>query len=202
MSAQLHPDEAVIENFRNGDALAFKSVFNHYYPSVYYLSYKMIHDRAQAEDIALYCFEKLFQRAANFESGPNIKSFLLISARNQSLNYLKSSKRQEAIKKEFIVVSESQIEAENKFAIMDDMVELVRSAVNELPNECRKIFEMLIYQELSPADVSEILNISISTVRNQKLRALQALRAKLKNRSPLLPLLLALTKSMQGVMSD
>jgi RNA polymerase sigma-70 factor (ECF subfamily) len=79
----------------------------------------------------------------------------------------------------------------------DEIVETISNAIENLPEECRKIFKLLIYEELKPADVAEMLQISVSTVYNQKSRALQALRIMLSENTLALACLLQMLNFLQ-----
>jgi hypothetical protein len=56
---------------------------------------------------------------------------------------------------------------------------------------------MLYYEELSPAEVAGILNISVSTVYNQKSRAVKALRITLAEHPLVITWLLFVTCCMK-----
>jgi RNA polymerase sigma-70 factor (ECF subfamily) len=48
---------------------------------------------------------------------------------------------------------------------------MLRSAVQQLPEKYRKVIELRYYDELSYEEISETLNISLSNVKIQLLRA-------------------------------
>ena len=50
-------------------------------------------------------------------------------------------------------------------------MEAIHNAIENLPEECRRIFKVLYYEELQPAEVAELLQISVNTVYVQKSRA-------------------------------
>jgi RNA polymerase sigma-70 factor (ECF subfamily) len=57
----------------------------------------------------------------------------------------------------------------------------IESAVNELPEQMRRIFELSRYEGLKYAEISSHLNISVKTVETQMSRALVKLRQKLSH---------------------
>jgi RNA polymerase sigma-70 factor (ECF subfamily) len=70
-----------------------------------------------------------------------------------------------------------------EYEIRDELYEKVQAAIENLPEECRKIFKMLYIDELKPSEIAEILKIAPSTVYNQKQNALKALRLTLGENS-------------------
>lgn len=174
-------DSSTFSAFREGDNNAFSVVFHSYYRPLYYFTRKLIDNKEEAEEIVLNSFLKLFQRCALVESPDALKAFLYITTKNNCFDYFRANKSLRTRQKEFMARMENDTLLQYEHDIKDQLVEMVRKAVNDLPRECRKIFEMLYYQDLTPAEVAEILQISVSTVYNQKSRALQLLRMALSD---------------------
>jgi len=172
-------EPTVVAAFRNGDQLAFREVFNAWYKPLYYFVNKLIDSKEEAEEIVQNSFIKLFERYALFETAANIKAFLFVTARNNSFDYLRSLKVQKEKQQAFFEAMQDETFFQYEYEIKGELVEMVRAAIEELPEECRRIFKMLYYEELSPAEVADILNITVSTVYNQKSRAVKALRITL-----------------------
>jgi RNA polymerase sigma-70 factor (ECF subfamily) len=66
----------------------------------------------------------------------------------------------------------------------------LQTAINELPEQCRTIFQMSRFEELRYQDIAHRLGISVKTVENQMGKALKLLRMRLIDYLPLLVLLL------------
>jgi RNA polymerase sigma-70 factor (family 1) len=184
-------DTNVFYAFKEGDPAAFREVFNAYYRHLYYFTKKLIDNKEEAEEIALNSFQKLFERCGRIDAVEGIKAFLFVTARNNSIDYLRSSKLQKTKQRDFAASIQNDTFLEFEYEIRDELVEMVRNAINNLPSECSKVFKMLFYDELTPAEVAEVLKISVSTVYNQKSRALQALRIALAGHPTSIVLLVA-----------
>jgi RNA polymerase sigma-70 factor (family 1) len=165
-------------DFKKGDEKTFKRVFNHYYPGLVNFITRLTDSREEAEDISLRAFQSLFNRCHAFETEINIKAFLYICGRNSSLNYLKSKQHEREELKKFAERMTDDTFLEFEFGIKQGVVAAIHKAIEELPVECRKIFKMLYYEELKPAEIADLLHIKVSTVYNQKSRALSALQMK------------------------
>lgn len=168
-----------IRDFQQGDEKIFRQVFDHYYKSLVYFAYKLTGSREEGEDISLRCFQSLFDRCRLFESEHNIKAFLYVSARNGSLNYLKAKERDKHRVKEFAERIKDDEFLEYAYSIETNVVAAIHQAIEALPEQCRMIFKLLYYEERTPAEVAELLQISASTVYVQKSRAVSMLRMKL-----------------------
>jgi RNA polymerase sigma-70 factor (ECF subfamily) len=71
-------------------------------------------------------------------------------------------------------------ELENKF----------REALNELPEQCRTVFQLSRFEDMKYREIADKLEISVKTVENHMGKALKLLRTKLVDFLPLLILLL------------
>jgi RNA polymerase sigma-70 factor (ECF subfamily) len=67
-----------------------------------------------------------------------------------------------------------------------ELEQQLRAAINELPEQCRTIFQLSRYEELRYREIGSRLGISVKTVENQMGKALKLLRARLIEFLPLL----------------
>jgi RNA polymerase sigma-70 factor (ECF subfamily) len=172
-----------ILDFQLGDGKAFERVFKSYYRSIAVFATKLTGSRDEGEDIATEVFLSLFKRHNLFKDEQNIKAFLYLCARNSSLNYLKARQREGERLKEFAERMEDDTMLEYEYSIKTEIVAAIYNAIENLPEECRRIFKMLYVEKLKPAEVAAVLQISVNTVYVQKSRAVNTLRLKLSENS-------------------
>ena len=144
-----------------------------------------------AEDIAQETFIKLWEKHASFHSPQAIKSFLYITARNACFNHMKKA---QTGAKNHTMWSGVWDEKEDNVLNQLTRTEVVREIyimLNMLPPECRKVMRYYFIEGKENHEIASLLNISISTVKNQKTRAISLIRKKLGNR-PLILITLAL----------
>jgi len=172
-------DHQVILNFNNGDKRAFEQVFKAYHSPLVTFAHKLTGHLDEAEDAATEAFLKLFEKRSQFKTENSIKAFLYVTVRNRCLNFLKGKKTHDRIHIEIANYLENDTWLEYQYTINAGVVELINQAIEELPTECQKIFKLLFYEELKPAEIAVQLQISTNTVYVQKSRALHLLRLKL-----------------------
>ncbi|MET3888413.1 RNA polymerase sigma-70 factor (family 1) [Chitinophagaceae bacterium OAS944] len=177
MRNKLEPQ--VVLDFQQANEKAFELVFKEYYTQLVVFTAKITGSQDEAEDIVTEVFLGLFKRCNMFDSEPNIRAFLYVSCRNRCLNYLKSKKRHDVRSLEFAEEIKDDTLLEYEYSIMAEIVEAVQNSIDNLPEECQRIFKMLYYEELKPAEVAARLQISVNTVYVQKSRAISMLRLKL-----------------------
>lgn len=176
-------DNQVILEFQKGNPDAFERVFKLFYPKLVDFAWRMIGSLDDAKDIAQVAFIKLFEISDKFDGANNIQAFLYTAIKNRSLNFLRDQKTQSNKLKEIGAGLQSYELLADEFEIKDALYSKVLAAIDRLPGECGRIFKMLFIDELSPAEVAEILDIAKSTVYNQKQNGLKLLRINLGENS-------------------
>ena len=165
--------------FQQGDEKAFELVFKLYYTPLVVFTTKITGSADESEDIVTEVFLGLFKRCNLFNSEANIRAFLYVSARNRCFNYLKSKRRQDVKSLDFAGEMQDDTLLTYEYNIKTEIVDAIYNAIENLPEECRRIFKMLYYEEMKPAEVAALLQISVNTVYVQKSRAVSMLRIKL-----------------------
>jgi RNA polymerase sigma-70 factor (family 1) len=173
----------LVELFNNGKASGYKGIFDHYYREIFHFAWKMIGTKEDAEDLTIQVFTKLFQRRNQFTTEANIKAFLYISIRNLCLNFLRDKKRRNIRHEQFVSNMENEQRFLYEYEIKSDILDLVQRAINNLPDTYQRVFRLLILEERKPAEVAELLHISVDTVYQQKKRAIQLLRMRLDDKT-------------------
>ncbi len=108
----------------------------------------------------------------------SVKAYLYTSVKNSCINFIKRENF-------FSSVEENAEYSDKKHKTPDSKLEekeinaAVHKAVNNLPEKCRQIFMMCKYDELSYAEIAELQNISINTVKTQLKRAVKSLTKNL-----------------------
>ncbi len=173
-----YSETCLMKDFRNGRTKAFEEVHKLYNVQLFYFVRKITGNREEAEDITSETFMKLWWRHENFDSLQNIKSFLYITARNASMDYLRYLKRVAGDINDYYytesLADESTIERE--MIEVEILQRRVQEEIENLPNKCQKVFKMSYIDRLKNEDIASQLKITLQTVKNHKTRALNIIR--------------------------
>lgn len=170
----------LISRFKTGDTSALESLYRSFYQRLCFFANRLLQDSQAAEDIVEDTFIKLWQRHTDFENTQNIKAFLYISTRNACLNTLKQVQRDSLNKKQVAYLTGDQEAPVVNEIIRAEVLEEIMRAINSLPGQCQKIFKMSFIEGLKNQAIADLLSISVHTVKNQKVRALQLLKVRLR----------------------
>ena len=167
---------AHVQSFQEGDERGFNFFFREYYVALSLFAYRQIGRYDIAEEIAEDALIKLWQRRQGFTHPLAIRSFLYTAARFACLNFIRDRHREKRKANQFAYLcEEGQAPVLQQIIHVEVYKEALR-AVGRLPTQCRRIFESLFITGKTPDEVAEEMGLSVSTIRNQKARALMLLR--------------------------
>lgn len=169
-------EREIITKVRSGDVKIFESLFREYYYSLSRFTANITKSSSAAEDLVQDIFLKIWQNRREWNPQGTIKTYLYRASKNQAFNYLKHLKivnNWVEISKDSLINSSVNPEEE---IIKREILTSVGDAVNKLPEKCKMIFLLHRHEGLSYREISEVLNISISTVETQMGRALKKIR--------------------------
>ena len=101
------------------------------------------------------------------------------------MNFLKHSKVKAAHQAHSLYVNREPAPDTDQVTLKELQKE-IDAAINDLPEQCRTIFQLSRFEDLKYKDIAGKLGISVKTVENQMGKALRTLRTKLAGYLPLL----------------
>lgn len=167
-----------------------EGIFISWYASLCFFASRYVQDDESARDIVQEIFVRLMEKKPSFESELHLKNFLYRTVKNNCLNHL----RQQFSREHYLEYLRRQGE-EGEFDCRMTESEIfgaLKKAVELLPQECRKVFQLCYFEGMDNDTAAKTLNISIETVKAQKKRGKKILRQKLQGLYPLLALLFGL----------
>jgi len=158
---------ALYENMK-----AYRKLFDTFYNPLKRFTYSLVKSHEAAEEIVSDVFIKIWQIRNKLTEIENCKVYLFTIAKNFSLNYILKHHKNPVIS-----IDEMQFEMaidmttpEMTF-ISEETIQKIKEAVEQLPSQCKLIFQLVKEDGLRYKEVAQILNISVFTVRNQVARA-------------------------------
>lgn len=164
-------------------------MFRKYYSTLYQFTGRFVKDGHVAENIVQEVFVKLWTNRSELNISTNVKAYLYTAVKNHSLNYLKQDKRNISIDDAYSFGEFTDYTPEDKI-VNDELNCAVHKAINALPPQCRKIYIMKKYDDLSYIEIGEMLGISINTVKTQMKRAMKSLTEQLLHLKSIILLLI------------
>jgi RNA polymerase sigma-70 factor, ECF subfamily len=176
----IHRD--LVLRLKEGDGNSFKILFELVYPQLCAYANKFVNDRDEAEEITQEVFFKLWENRHTLDEDDSVKGFLFTSVKNRCLHFLEHQKvRHKYAEVLQYVYSNLQQDSAHEILVGNELDRDFVKALEILPAECRRIFELNRMQGLKYSEIASHLKISQKTVETQMSRALHKLKLQLKD---------------------
>jgi RNA polymerase sigma-70 factor (ECF subfamily) len=188
MTANL-TDEQLVEIAVKENPDAFGEIVTRWERKIFALCFGMLHREDDARDAAQETFISAYKNLSNFRGEAKVSSWLHRIAVNQCLTRQRRAK----------VRGESSLEAESfidgtsltaphslspsRSAEQSERLRLIRQAVSSLPLDLEQVIVMKEFEEMTFQQISETLDLPLSTVKSRVYTALKQLRMKLEKAS-------------------
>jgi RNA polymerase sigma-70 factor (ECF subfamily) len=190
MAVNPDPDTALMLRVKRGDSAAFAELVEKYKQSVMNLSYRILRDATEAEDLAQNVFLQVYKSADRYQASARFTTWLFTITRNLCLNEIRRRSRHPADS-----IEASQAEGEDQAPrqyednktisppeslLRRELEQKIEQALEELP-ENQKLAILLCRQEdVSYEEIAEALNCSVSAVKSLIHRGRETMKQKLK----------------------
>jgi RNA polymerase sigma-70 factor, ECF subfamily len=157
----------------------FESQVMPHRPAAYNLAYWLLQDREEAQDVVQDAYLRAFQAYPAFE-GENVKTWLLVIVRNTAFNALKRRRRRGRL----ISLTEDLplLEVASEDPLPDTLIiseadrQLLLRSLGELPVSYRDIIVLRDIENLSYAEIAEVVGLPAGTVMSRLSRGRAQLR--------------------------
>lgn len=167
-------DRAMLEQFRDGDALAVKAVYDEYGGPVYALSLSVLRDRDLAADATQQTFFKAWKASATYDPDREFRPWIYAIARRTAIDIYRKRKR---------IVPSDDVDDVVTAPGLETTWEVfeVRAALDKLPDAERMVVQLSHLEGLTHTEIAERLGIPVGTVKSRSHRAHQRLAALLSH---------------------
>jgi RNA polymerase sigma factor (sigma-70 family) len=163
-------DRAVRTRFREGDPDAVRAVYRSYGRVVYSVAYKVLGDRALAEDATQLAFLKAWRAAASFDEDRELGPWLVAIARRAAIDVYRREAVRPAEPLDSVAPGAPALRSEAESGAIYDAW-AVREAVEQLPEDEREIVRLQHFEGLSHNEIAQQLKMAVGTVKSRSFRA-------------------------------
>lgn len=175
----LEEDIHLIQAVASGSENAFSEVYRRYHRPIYNYLLRIVQDDAGADDILQEVFLAVWQGAAKFRQKASVKTWIYRIAYKQSVSWLRKHRRKLIPVSLDEVVDGGDSPEESAMAAMRSAN--IGKAMAGLTVKHRAVIELAFVQEMSYAEIAEILDCPIGTVKSRMSYALRQLNQVLLN---------------------
>lgn len=180
---QAETDEQLVRKSQQDDERAFGELVSRYESKVYSLALKMVRNPEDAEDVLQDTFLRAYRGIKSFKGNSTFSTWIYRITANSALMRLR--KRQlptvsidDADEREAPINIADWAPGPVEQILNQETQAAMTEAIEALPPEFRQVFVLRDIEELSNAEVAEILDLSVAAVKSRLHRA----RLKVRNR--------------------
>lgn len=183
-------EAALIGRVRAGQKELFYELIRPYERGVYLTAFSIVHNQADAEEVAQEAFLKAFEHLDQLRSDEKFKNWLLLIAINEARMRRRKDHRNlyESIDEEAVEANDGEF-MPHQFADWRDVPSeayekteiknAVLKAMESLPQKYREVFLLRDVEHLSVEETSKMLGVSTAAVKTQLHRARLQMREQL-----------------------
>ena len=165
------------------DQSAFDDVYNSYYERLLFFARKFV-SLESAEDILSEAFVKLWSRAGQFGSLPEVEQWLRVTTKNACIDELRKEGRTQKKEEAYLYLMDDNDPHELYFksALEAELFGKITKEINKLPPLTGNIIKLSFLQGLSVDEIALQLNLSKQVVYNKKSLGIKALRLSISDK--------------------
>lgn len=161
------------------DEAGFEQLFKTHFKRLHAYAVTLLQNEAEAEETVQQVFFKLWERRENLSADAPVTAYLYRAVHNESLNYLKHQQVKSRHQLQVAYRMKNEAQQPGDKSVSAELEKKIHAALQELPEQCRTIFQLSRFEELKYREIADRLDLSVKTVENQMGKALKILRAKL-----------------------
>ncbi len=175
-------DEEMMQLVQAGDPRAFELLYDRHGGAAFSLAYRMVGNRASAEDITQEAFLSIWRSRLRYDQARgSVRTWVLGIVHNRAIDALRRSvvhdRRRETmdgVEERFESRDRTDVEAARR-----EEARSVRSALATLPEDQRRTIELAYFGGFSHSQIAELLDEPVGTVKGRMRLGLEKLRRQL-----------------------
>lgn len=154
-----------IDLILSGNKEGLKNIYSEYISFIYKITYNVLQNHSDAEDVTSEFFIKLWNISNKYKSGNGHKVWLAQIARNMAIDYARKYKK-EQLSDDIVTVSDTQNQAIHEPQYENEILDsvLIEQALSCLKEKERQIIDMKILGDFTFKEIAKVLNLPMGTV--------------------------------------
>lgn len=180
-------EKELINRLHAGDEDAFEDVFSKHFGKLCLYAEHYVWEKHVAREIVENFFCDFWENCTKITIESNLSGYMFASIHNRCLKYLRHEKvKQRYIESRQYQFTDSKLleplsdEFPEAQLILNELERDIAKAIESLPGQCRKVFMLKRFNNMTYREIADKLGITVNTVKTQMTRAMQKLRSQLR----------------------
>jgi len=177
-------DESLLAAHRDGDPGAFEALFRRYERPLHRHLWRMLGERAAAEDLVIETFQRLHAHRADLRPGAPVRPWLYTIANNLARNRLRRERLARWLPLRAVDRERTAPDPGGRLGSAAEVQRRVAAALAALPERQREACSLRLAGELSIEEIASVTGASIGTVKSRLFYGQGRLRDLLADLAP------------------
>lgn len=175
-------DLDLLQRMAGGDEDAFRSLFRRLAPNANALALRVLHHAFLAEEAVQEAFLALWRNAGAYDPRRgSVRSWVLGMVHNRAVDLVRREESQRRRAEAAATDEPVEDPAERVVRAVGSVEEgaMVREALMTLPDEQRRVIELMYFEGMSQSRIAERLSVPLGTVKSRALLGMRRLRERM-----------------------
>lgn len=165
MNTSLPIDEKeLLVRMQQGDRGAFEAIYNHYKHRLAATLIRLLRDDELAKDVLQDLFMRIWNSRGQIDAGQPFRAYLYRIAENLVIDHYRKAARNHTMQAAMLRADYDVHRQTEERIFAKDELAYVRSIINKLPQQQRRAYVLHKFEGKSYREISELMNISPSTI--------------------------------------
>ena len=168
-------DFTIWSRVQDDDPKAFEALFRKYFYTLCLLSKRYTRDMTTSREVVQDLFVHIWENRKNIKISSSLRSYLAAAARFNSIRRIQSDQKL-VIFTDLLPDNSQELNDHLEYA---ELQAAIIRAIDGLPEQCRKVFELSRFEMLKHSEIASKLEISVKTVEAHIGKALKQIQQKI-----------------------
>lgn len=165
-TSSYRPSESeLLQLIAQGDAVAFRQLFDRYRDPVFTFAMHYTHRQEAAEEIVQETFLKLWLLREKLPLVERFEAWLFVVTRNFSYSYLRKLAREAALRQQWGASRVEDVETPDEWLLSKEYAQLLERAIDQLSPQQKQVYTLYRNDRLRQEDIARELGLALSTVK-------------------------------------
>ena len=185
-------DEELLMGSLKGRKGDFRSLLERYEGELFNFLYHCTRDRQTAEDLFQETFMQVYAKMETFRVDGRFKPWVYTIAANMARDEMRKRRRRKTYSLDKAVKEDgegkmgdflpSDADGPGEILEREESMTLARRLMSELPENLREVVSLYFFGEMKYAEISEVLDLPMGTVKSRMFRAIRQMSAIMKHK--------------------
>lgn len=158
---------------------AFSELLDVYQERLYWHIRKIVTTHENADDVLQNTFIRIYKSINNFQEKSSLHTWMYRIAYNESIRFLEKNNKKRYHNIDEISSSHLEVLFEDEYFDGDEIQKKLNTIIDGFKEKQKRVFQMKYFEDMSFRQISEILEISESTLKSTYYSAVKIIEEKI-----------------------